>query len=264
MQLLETHVEATADAKSATGHAGKAGGDHHAGRDPKDKTDSQPHSLGDASTAGGGQHAGRDPKDKTDSEPLPLEDASKAPKEADGDHAGKDPKEAEGDHAEDIPESPEAYFNQIVKPKLLNSPVNMHDYLLQWGPVRWSTLRGGAFPNYDNLRVHARLIGVTYGTGGTTVLHGLAESRPKEGVRVMLKRTDLKSQKTNQMGSMVFKSRDEEKQEYPKEAYLYLEALQLLMLVCRWVESKPEEIRDYHAKLKKYLESSSPMPLTSS
>ena len=80
----------------------------------------------------------------------------------------------------------------------------------------------------------------------------------------MLKRTDMKSEKTNQMGSMVFKSRDEEKQEYPKEAYLYLEALQLLMLVCRWVESKPEEIRDYHAKLKKYLESSSPMPLTSS
>ena len=104
------------------------------------------------------------------------------------------------------------------------------------------------FPTYDDLRAMAPIVEVQY---GNTLLYGLAESRPKEGMRLMLKLKDLKSGKTTQMGSMVFKFRNSDvNNECPKVAWLYLDCLQLLMMFCKHWESLPKDIRSYHAQLK--------------
>ena len=93
------------------------------------------------------------------------------------------------------------------------------------------------------------MIGLCYDKKDSYCLHGLAECRAHE-VRLMLKQTDLTTGTTKQLGSMGFKSIDEEGRHYPKAAYLYLDCLQLLMLICNHNEASPYQIRSYHVDLK--------------
>ena len=149
-----------------------------------------------------------------------------------------------------FPPSPVAYFEQIIKPKLgpSASPDKIKDSLMEWISLAYPDKdKDLLFPTYDDLRAMAPMAEVKY---GNTLLYGLAESRPKEGMRLMLKLKDLKSGKTNQMGSMVFQPREEVNNQYPKVAWLYLDCLQLLMMFCKHWESLPKDIRSYHAQLK--------------
>ena len=184
-----------------------------------------------------------------------------APKTAKGNDQGAStdaPKTAKGNEPVTpgdgiFPQSPVAYFEQIIQPKLGPSASldKVKDSLMEWVPERWVIVKKDLpFPTYDDLRVMAPIGEVQY---GNTLLHSLAESRPKEGVRLMLKRKDSGSGKVTQMGSMVFKPREEVDYEYPKLVWLYLDCLQIIMMFCKHWESSPEDIRSYHAQLKEVL-----------
>ena len=104
-------------------------------------------------------------------------------------------------------------------------------------------------PNYEALRVDVKTITAAY--DGLSI-QGLAEYRPKEGVRLMLK---VKSPdgKLSQAGSHVFPR--SETGCCPKHAHLYLDMLRLLARVCQHQKADLYQVRAWHNEVNMRMDS---------
>ena len=97
-----------------------------------------------------------------------------------------------------LPQYPEQFFKKVLLPKLqAGQPLDLAGSLADWVPVH---LNRCPEATYDALRVDVKTITAAY---DSLSVYCLAEHRPKEGVRLMLK---VKSPNGNisQAGSHVF------------------------------------------------------------
>ena len=99
---------------------------------------------------------------------------------------------------------------------------------------------------YDALKVEAKTITADY---DSLSIYCMAERRPQEGVRLMLKVKSPDS-KICQAGSHVFPV--SEKGLCPKNAHVYLDMLHVLVLVCQHEEADLQQLRAWHEEVKRY------------
>ena len=97
-----------------------------------------------------------------------------------------------------LPQDPEQFFKKVLLPKLqAGQPLDLAGSLADWLPVH---LKRCPEASYDTLKVDVKTITAAY--DGLSI-YCLAEYRPKEGVRLMLK-AQSPNGKISQAGSHVF------------------------------------------------------------
>ena len=98
--------------------------------------------------------------------------------------------------------------------------------LVEWAPERLRIIKAAVRdPTYEAIRVEARSVTTSY---DDLTIQCLAELRPAEGVRIMMKVT-APDGKMSQAGSLVFPMRKNAC--CSRHAYLYLDMLRLLTMV---------------------------------
>ena len=145
-----------------------------------------------------------------------------------------------------IPQDPEQVFEKVLLPKLqAGQPLDLAGSLADWVPVH---LKRCPEATYDALRVDVKTITAAY--GGLSI-YCLAERRPKEGVRLMLK-VKSPNGKISQAGSHVFPLG--ETGLCPKHAHLYLDMLHLLARVCQHQKADIDQVRAWHDEVKLFMD----------
>ena len=91
-------------------------------------------------------------------------------------------------------------------------------------------------PTYEAIRAEAKSATTSY-EGGT--IQCLAEHRPKEGIRIMMK-FKAPGKSVTQAGSHLFPMEDSC---CPKHAYLYVDMLRLLMMVGKYEKATVDIIK---------------------
>ena len=126
-------------------------------------------------------------------------------------------------------------------PKLqAGQPLDLPGSLAEWVPVH---LKRCPEATYDALKAECKTITAAY---DSLSIYGLAEHRPKEGARLMLKVKGPNS-KVCQAGSHAFPLG--ETGLCPKDARLYLDMLHLLARVCQHQRADLEQARAWHTEL---------------
>ena len=129
----------------------------------------------------------------------------------------------------EIPQRPEKFFKKVMRPKLAEGGiVDFTEFLVDWAPERLKAIKAAMRdPTYEALKVEAKSVVTSY---DAWCLQGMAEQRPTEGVRIMMK-VKGPSGKVQQAGSKVFPVLKD--QCCSKHAYLYLDMLRLVVMVCK-------------------------------
>ena len=101
-----------------------------------------------------------------------------------------------------IPQRPEKFFKKVMLPKLTEGDtVDFTEFLVDWAPERLKAIKAVMRdPTYEALRVEAKSVATSY---DAWCIQGMAEQRPTEGVRIMMK-IKGPSGKLQQAGSKVF------------------------------------------------------------
>ena len=136
---------------------------------------------------------------------------------------------------------PDTVFEKVLLPKLqAGQPLDLPGSLAEWVPVH---LKRCPEATYDALKAECKTITAAY---DSLSIYGLAEHRPKEGVRLMLKVKGPNS-KVCQAGSHAFPLG--ETGLCPNDARLYLDMLYLLAMVCQHQRADLEQARAWHNEL---------------
>ena len=140
-----------------------------------------------------------------------------------------------------LPQDPEKFFKKVLLPKLqAGQQLDLAASLAEWVPGH---LKRCLEAIYDALKAECKTITAAY---DSLSIYGLAEHRPKEGVRRMLKVKGPDS-KVCQAGSHAFPLG--ETGLCPKDARLYLDMLYLLAMVCQHQRADVEQARAWHNEL---------------
>ena len=145
-----------------------------------------------------------------------------------------------------LPQEPEQFFKKVLLPKLqAGQPLDLAGSLADWVPVH---LKRCPEATHDALRVDVKTITAAY--DGLSI-YCVAERRPKEGVRLMLK---VKSPRGNisQAGLHVFPLG--ETGLCPKHAHLYLDMLRLLARACQHQKADIDQVRAWHDEVKTHMD----------
>ncbi len=149
-----------------------------------------------------------------------------------------------------IPQKPEKFFKNIMLPKLqAGGSVDMAGSLVEWVPRRLNIIRAARQePNYETLRAEAKSVMASF--DGLT-MQGLAERRAEEGIRLMLKVTGPDG-KVKQAGSYVFRVGGNGC--CPRLAYIYLDMLRLMTMVCKHLKADLPQMKELHSQVKAHMD----------
>ena len=153
-------------------------------------------------------------------------------------------------HNSKIPQKPEKFFKKVVLPKLeKGNPVDIAGYLAEWAPQRLKVIRSAMRdPTYEAMRVEAKSVMTSY---DDSTIQCSAEHRPAEGIRIMMKVRAFNG-KLSQAGSHVFPIK--ENCCCSKNAYLYLDMLRLVTMVCEREKADLARTKAWHSEVKTYIE----------
>ena len=145
-----------------------------------------------------------------------------------------------------LPQEPDKFFKKVLMPKLqAGQPLDLAGSLADWVPVH---LKRCPEATYDALRVDVKTITAAY---DSLSIYCLAEHRPKEGVRLMLK-VKGPDGKISQGGSYAFPV--PETGLCPKHAHLYLDMLHLLARACQHQKADLDQVRAWHDEVKTHMD----------
>jgi hypothetical protein len=125
----------------------------------------------------------------------------------------------------------------------------MDSYLADWAPKRLKLIKKAFHDTtYEALKAEARDISVSY---NSLSLQALVESRTKENcIRVMLKVSTPPDGKVCQAGSCGFPVLPKGK--VTKQAYLYMDMLRILTMICDYKKADLALIKKCHTHVKTY------------
>ena len=149
-----------------------------------------------------------------------------------------------------IPQRPEKFFKKVMRPKLAEGGiVDFTEFLVDWAPERLKAIKAAMRdPTYEALKVEAKSVVTSY---DAWCLQGMAEQRPTEGVRIMMK-VKGPSGKLQQAGSKVFPFLKD--QCCSKHAYLYLDMLRLVAMVCKHKKAGFDLMKTWHSQVYTYVD----------